>query len=321
LLDDLLREQQEMTAVEQFSQFHESAGEPLLRSHYRELIPATPPAAGEQYAFEVNLDDCSGCKACVAACHNLNGLDEDEQWRSVGLIHGAEPAAPVQQHVTTACHHCIEPGCLAGCPVMAYDKDPLTGIVRHLDDQCIGCQYCMLMCPYEVPQYNAAKGIVRKCDMCSSRLSVGEAPACVQSCPHEAIRIATVSTSTASAESQLEAELPGAPDPQITRPTTRFKSSRSFPSDMLPADHAVARPQHAHWPLITMLVLTQLSVGAFTMPAMLAWLSASGAMPSPSHDILQLVAFAVGMLGMTAAIFHLGRPFYAFRALLGLRTS
>ena len=67
-----------------------------------------------------------------------------------------------------------------GCPVGAYEKDALTGIVRHLDDQCIGCRYCMLTCPYEVPQYSVRKGIVRKCDMCADRLAESEAPACVQ---------------------------------------------------------------------------------------------------------------------------------------------
>ena len=46
-------------------------------------------------------------------------------------------------------------------------KEPLTGIVKHLDDQCIGCKYCTLMCPYDVPHYNQKQGIVRKCDMCS----------------------------------------------------------------------------------------------------------------------------------------------------------
>ena len=62
-------------------------------------------------------------------------------------------AGPAQQTVTTACHHCLEPACLSGCPVKAYEKNPVTGIVKHLDDQCIGCQYCILMCPYDAPKY------------------------------------------------------------------------------------------------------------------------------------------------------------------------
>src|SRR3954466_2950723 len=78
---------------------------------------------------------------------------------------------------------------MLGCPTKAYEKDPVTGIVKHLDDQCFGCQYCTLMCPYDAPKYNEARGIVRKCDMCSDRLAHGEAPACVQACPNEAIRI------------------------------------------------------------------------------------------------------------------------------------
>ena len=148
-------------------------------------------------AFQVDLDACTGCKACVTACHRLNGLDDDEgeTWRSVGLLHGGTAEAPVQQTVTTACHHCLDPACMKGCPVGAYEKDPVTGIVRHLDDQCIGCQYCVLKCPYDVPKYNARLGIVRKCDMCHGRLAEGEAPACVQACPTQAIRIVTVATS------------------------------------------------------------------------------------------------------------------------------
>jgi formate dehydrogenase iron-sulfur subunit len=86
-----------------------------------------------------------------------------------------------------------------GCPVLAYEKDAKTGIVRHLDDQCIGCQYCVLKCPYEVPRYSSRLGIVRKCDMCANRLSVGEAPACVQSCPSAAIKITVVAKEVVSA--------------------------------------------------------------------------------------------------------------------------
>src|SRR5438094_523621 len=88
IVNQALQEQGDMTAVEQFAfkkDFHQ-----LLQGapHYQELIPKKTPGPGQQYAFEVNLDQCSGCKACVTACHNENGLEEDETWRSVGLIHG-----------------------------------------------------------------------------------------------------------------------------------------------------------------------------------------------------------------------------------------
>ena len=171
-VDRLLEEQQELTAVEQFSEDHGNV--PVQVRYYSRLLPAAPPQAGQQYAFEVDLDRCSGCKACVTACHSLNGLDERETWRDVGLLVGGTSSQPVMQHVTTACHHCIEPACMTACPVDAYEKDPVTGIVRHLDDQCFGCQYCTLACPYDVPRYHPDKGIVRKCDMCADRLAAGE---------------------------------------------------------------------------------------------------------------------------------------------------
>lgn len=322
LIDALLAEQSQTTAVQRFSQQHESTKEHLLSGQYQELIPLTKPKPGEQYAFEVDLDACSGCKACVVACHNLNGLDEAEQWRSVGSLHGGSEQAPVMQHVTTACHHCIDPACLSGCPVLAYDKDPITGIVRHLDDQCIGCQYCVLMCPYEVPQYNASRGIVRKCDMCHDRLAVGEAPACVQSCPNQAISIRTVKTEAVIADCETNQFLPTAPEPEITLPTTVYKSEKPLPRNVLPADYFSANRQHSHWALVVMLVLTQLSVGAFVVGQVLV--SGNWTDPDMMTSIRPAYAIAglvVGLIGMNAAVLHLGRPLYAFRALLGLRTS
>ena len=196
IVKEALDEQHDMTAVEVFAFKHDLKQLPVEEKRYKELIPKNTPGPGQQYAFEVYLDQCTGCKACVTACHNENGLDEDETWRSVGLIHGETIDGPAIQHVTGACHHCIEPACMHGCPVKAYEKDPVTGVVKHLDDQCIGCQYCILKCPYDVPKYNKKKGIVHKCDMCISRLNVGEAPACVRACPNEAIRITLVDTAT-----------------------------------------------------------------------------------------------------------------------------
>src|SRR6266567_4064003 len=102
LIDALLAEQGDLSAVERFSSWQESQCPTPTRS-YRNLVPLTAPGPGEQYAFEVNLDKCSGCKACVSACHSLNGLDENETWRSVGLLIGGTRAQPHLQTVTTTC--------------------------------------------------------------------------------------------------------------------------------------------------------------------------------------------------------------------------
>jgi Fe-S-cluster-containing dehydrogenase component/DMSO reductase anchor subunit len=320
LVDRYLFEQQELTAVERFSQRHEADELPLQARYYAALLPAAPPGPGEQYAFEVDLDACSGCKACVAACNSLNGLDENETWRDVGLLHGGNDTEPFLQHVTAACHHCLDPACLNVCPVRAYEKDDTTGIVRHLDDQCIGCQYCILACPYDVPKYNRARGIVRKCDMCSNRLAVGEAPACVQSCPNEAIRITTLRRQEAAENCESGAFLPGAPDPHHTQPTTHYRTNRVFPRNTLPADYYSVRPEHAHWPLILMLVLTQLSVGAFLVELLLDLLP--GAQPLQGIRAAHAGgAVLFGLVALAASTLHLGRPHLAFRAVIGLKSS
>lgn len=322
IVDALLHDQQQLTVVDRFSQRHASATRPAMAELYQDLIPLSRPQPGEQYAFEVDLDACSGCKACVAACHNLNGLEEHETWRNVGVLYGGTDREPHVQHVTTACHHCLDPACLNGCPVLAYDKDPATGIVRHLDDQCIGCQYCVFMCPYDVPRYSTAKGIVRKCDMCHDRLAVGEAPACVQSCPNHAIRIRTVSVESVLEQCETGQFLPTAPDPGVTLPTTTYKSRRPLPRNLLPADYYSATPMHSHLALVVMLVLTQLSVGAFVVGQALVWGPwADSLMQAAVRPVYATVGLILGLVGMNAAVFHLGRPLYAYRALLGLRTS
>jgi Fe-S-cluster-containing dehydrogenase component/DMSO reductase anchor subunit len=322
LIQQYLSDQQRLTAVERFSQRHAADALAPDARYYRDLLPLDRPGPGEQLAFQVDLDACTGCKACVTACHRLNGLDDDEgeTWRSVGLLHGGTAEAPVQQTVTTACHHCLDPACMKGCPVGAYEKDPVTGIVKHLDDQCIGCQYCTLTCPYEVPQYSKKRGIVRKCDMCSDRLAEGEAPACVQACPNEAIAIRVVSTARVLEDAQGESFLPGAPSPNITVPTTIYKTKRVLPRNVIPADFHRVRSSHNHLPLVFLLVLTQLSVGAFVADLMLGGFGSEHAL-GVGRPYQSALSVALGLLALGASVFHLGRPQYAFRAVLGIRTS
>jgi len=314
LLVELLAAQQELTPVERLARRYDET--PIGRAgSLRELIPSGLPGPGQQYAFAVDLDACTGCKSCVSACHSLNGLDADESWRSVGFLHTTDPGDRFQQTVTTACHHCVEPGCLAGCPVDAYEKDPVTGIVIHLDDQCIGCSYCTLTCPYEVPRYNHARGIVRKCDMCHGRLAEGEAPACAQACPNGAIQISIVEVADLVRDAAGSTLVPGAPPSSLTVPSTSYRTAKgpaAVPTGqrnaVLAGDAHMVHPSQAHPPLAIMLVLTQLSVGAFV-----ADLALDG-----RHTLL---ALSMGLLALAASVLHLGRPLLAWRAAIGIRHS
>lgn len=278
-------------------------------------IPGHSKTGEYQYAFQVDLDKCSGCKACVAACHSMNGLGNDEAWRDVGTLIGSTPTGPYIQTVTTACHHCLDPACANGCPVLAYEKDPVTGIVRHLDDQCIGCQYCVLKCPYDVPKFSKELGIVRKCDMCYSRLENGENTACVNACPTSAISI--ISVSGADVEDGLKSRasiLPGTHVSSYTLPTTRYVSAlRAIPPHVQPADFHRPRKEHAHWPLIHFLIWTQISVG-------LVMSSALFQEPGLRKPLL-IGASISGLIGIISSIFHLGKPLKAWRIFLGLRKS
>lgn len=317
-LNDLLAQQQDLSAVEAFSVNASSAiaETPAQSRYYKSLLPASPPSPGEQYAFEVDLDKCSGCKSCVVACHSLNGLEEEESWRKVGAITiGAE--TPELKYYTSACHHCADPGCLNGCPVLAYDKDPLTGIVKHLDDQCIGCKYCTMMCPYEVPTYSSRLGIVRKCDMCSQRLASGEAPACVQSCPNEAIAITRVATPEFADETQCVA--PGSAPSNITLPTTIYKSEKQVdPNLAAEQGQWMDEPAESHWPLAAMLIGTQASVGTLVIFQLSDLIRSSSA----RVELLVLAAaFILAVAGLTVAPLHLGQPSRSWRIFLGLRKS
>ncbi len=183
---------------------------------------------------------------------------ESAKWKA-GIIPHTQ-----RHYLSMGCNHCLEPSCLIGCPVEAYTKDANTGVVLHSADTCIGCQYCTWNCSYGVPQYNAERGVVGKCDMCHNRLSDGMAPACVGACPEGAIAIEIVNMAEWRRD-YLSANAPGLPSADDSISTTRV----TLPENLLPdtgrVDLARVEPEHPHWPLVFMLVLTQLSVGAFVV--------------------------------------------------------
>ncbi len=281
----------------------------------RPLIPLRPPSEGEQYRFHFDMTRCIGCKCCVVACNEQNGNPAAINWRRVGEIEGGHYPYVQRHHLSMGCNHCLEPSCLTGCPVEAYRKDPATGVVIHDAAVCIGCQYCTWNCSYGVPQYNAERGVVGKCDLCHNRIADGAAPACAAACPEGAIAVEIVNIEEWR-RNYISANAPGLPSAGDSISTTRVTLPQNLPRDLGRVDTQRIVPEHPHWPLVFMLVLSQLSAGAF---AALALLDALGGTPAHWKSVLGSLTLSAISLG-TASL-HLGRPAYAWRALKGLRRS
>ena len=153
---------------------------------------------------------CIGCKACVAKCKEVNDMPpviegDKTGWDSARDLSGKtlnvikvykNGTAEVKDSEVNgfcfekrSCMHCVDPGCVSSCPTTSMIRDPLSGIVTHNADACIGCRNCMVACPYNVPQfeYNKLFGEIVKCQMCNQkgveRIDKGQMTGCVEVCP------------------------------------------------------------------------------------------------------------------------------------------
>lgn len=133
-----------------------------------------------------DLTRCIGCKACVWACKDINGLPrEDGAARLSATTWTRVQRTASGVHVRRQCMHCLDPACASVCPVGALEKTP-EGAVAYHADRCIGCRYCMVACPFGIPKYewNEPHPVVGKCQMChQERLLEGHPPACTSVCP------------------------------------------------------------------------------------------------------------------------------------------
>jgi Fe-S-cluster-containing dehydrogenase component len=128
----------------------------------------------------------------MAACSVENKIDMNKTriWLAGVGLQGQFPnlrRASMVYH----CMHCNEPDCLSACPVRAYSKRE-DGPVIYDKDKCIGCRYCMNACPFGVPHFDYDKGLIDgafidKCTMCPQRIDIGQEPACVATCPTDAL--------------------------------------------------------------------------------------------------------------------------------------
>ena len=145
-------------------------------------------------AFYFDADACSGCKTCQVACKDKHDLPVGILWRRVYEVTGGgwekQGSAWKQNvyayNVSLACNHCEIPVCLENCPASAITKRP-DGIVTIDPRKCLGCRYCAWVCPYGAPQFDEAKGVMTKCDLCADYVDDGKRPSCVDSCPMRAL--------------------------------------------------------------------------------------------------------------------------------------
>jgi len=312
------------------------------------------PNRYKQHGFYFTADNCIACHACEAACSEKNDNAGHISFRSVGFVEGGSYPDYRRQNISMACNHCDDPVCLKGCPTRAYTKFAEYGAVLQDPDICFGCGYCTWVCPYNAPQLDPVEGTVSKCNMCVDRLEVGLKPACVSACLGNALEFGVIEN-TPEDRSQIDAQIPGFPDPSITQPNIRFQQTKTLNRDMKRVDstaikyhrnddadgnyQAVLDEKHGrtrHWGMKTLLsshenahviftLSAQAVMGAFVMLVILGSLYGAPVIESlqaSSAKIpLLLIMFALMGTGLFKLNMHLGKPHRFYRGFNNLRHS
>jgi formate dehydrogenase iron-sulfur subunit len=163
------------------------------------------PSKRNYSAVLVDITRCIGCRACLRGCQRANDLSAPQdlmdmehantrlvptyqQWTVVNREGGG--TTPFR-NVKSQCMHCLEPACVSVCPVAALHQTE-QGPIIYRESRCIGCRYCMIACPFEVPRFEWGNGltpVIGKCQFCAQqRLAKGLPPGCVESCPTGALK-------------------------------------------------------------------------------------------------------------------------------------
>ena len=149
---------------------------------------------------------CIGCRKCEEGCNEVNELPGPDKAFSDLSVLDTERRTTAKSYTVVnrygdadgdngplyrkiQCNHCLEPACASVCFVAAFSKTE-TGAVVYDPSVCVGCRYCMIACPFEIPAYeydNAFSPRIRKCTMCHPRVLKGLLPGCVEACPTEAL--------------------------------------------------------------------------------------------------------------------------------------
>lgn len=158
----------------------------------------------------VDITRCIGCRSCQTACKQWNDIPATQttlnndwdnppelnatNWTRVGHYLIEKEGLLKWRFVKRQCMHCNEPACESACFSHAFVKTEDGPVIYKPSelkkDYCVGCRYCMIACPFDVPKFEWDKAFpfVRKCQMCYSRVEEGLGPACVTACPSGALK-------------------------------------------------------------------------------------------------------------------------------------
>src|SRR5512133_151110 len=176
----------------------------------RSASTSAPPGVRRtlEVAKLIDVSKCIGCKACQVACMDWNGLRDDvgtnagvydnppdlsdRSWTVMRFYEEELPGRGLQWLIVKdGCMHCEDPGCLRACPAPGAVVQLANGIVDFQQESCIGCGYCQTGCPFNVPRFSKADNKAYKCTLCSDRVAVGLEPACIKTCPTQALSFGT----------------------------------------------------------------------------------------------------------------------------------
>lgn len=189
---------------------------------HAEIIEATPD---DRMGVLVDTTVCIGCRSCEWACKNAHSLEagqlqsyqedrsvfEKERRPSDKALtvvneYNVNNISALPVDVKVQCMHCEDPACVASCIVNAFTKHK-DGTVTWNTDRCIGCRYCMIACPFQIPVFEYSKAFqpnIMKCDFCYDRTKDGKLPACVDICPVEALTYGKRNELIALAKSRIK---------------------------------------------------------------------------------------------------------------------
>lgn len=186
----------------------------------RMLQAAKPAEETEFMSVLVDTTLCAGCRGCEEICAEVNNLPEPDldqslegivrktsttQWSVINRYEADVDGGEV--YVKRQCMHCNQPACASACLTKAMLKTK-EGPVVWRGEKCMGCRFCMVSCPYDIPkfEYDSPNPKILKCRMCAERLQEGKLPACVENCPAEALTFGTRRDMLALARTRIAEE-------------------------------------------------------------------------------------------------------------------